>query len=106
MKSRKILLPLLLTFFIFHIFEINLVAQVTIDKINSSDVNEVHDALGSNANYFTITAYMDSLIRNGFVSDTVEDEAIARYNKWDWFWRGRNTNAQGKLILFSQTNLR
>lgn len=92
--------------FLFYALENNIAAQVTIDKINSFDVYEVQKALGSNANYFTITAYMDSLIRNGFVSDTVEDEAIARYNKWDWFWRGRNTNAQGKLILFSQTNLR
>ena len=79
--------------FLFYALENNIAAQVTIDKINSFDVYEVQKALGSNANYFTITGYMDSLIRNGFVLDTAEDDAIARYNKWDWFWNGRNSNA-------------
>lgn len=64
-------------------------SQVSLNSYPSTDIYELQNAMGSNANYFTLTSYIDSLVNNGLINDTSEDGDIARYNKWDWFWGGR-----------------
>lgn len=56
------------------------------------EVEQIQEAFGDNANYFVIKNHMDSLVQNGFINDTLEDGPMAHYNRWDWFWRKRNTN--------------
>lgn len=91
MKSVKLIVTFVTCCLIFG----QLIAQtgnLKITDIPSMDVYKIQAALGTDANYFVIQNYMDSLINNGIISDTAEDEMIARYSKWDWFWKGRTTD--------------
>jgi len=79
-------------FLFYFINDAKLKAQsnnITISNISSTDVYEIQNSLGDNGNYHQITSYMDSLINNGIITDTTEDGNVARYGKWDWFWKGR-----------------